>query len=657
MTLKAKIITMLIVISFIPVLITGASSYVISKNILNNKLETTSRQTIQEITRGIDNYFNAMSNLIQILSSDTNIKTADEEAYFEAAKGLIANVKATDANIINVYVGTERGMFYVDPHADLPDDFDHKTRVWYSDAIKSPDKVIITDPYVDTATGNIVITLSGAIRKSNQLVGVVGIDIDLATLSKSLSEIKIGDTGNICITDKNGILISHPNASLIGTDTITTLSYWKEAKSNENGFTTYKEQDEKRFTSYETSDLTGWKIIASMKYSELSKDTQAIQNTLLVVLLITAIVAIVTAVFFSIPISKNIRTLLAAFDRLARGDMTTTVTIKSKDEFHFVGQHFNEMAGNISKLIRDVSDASITVLDTSIVLSTMAGETNTSISEVARAVEEIANGATEQAQNSSDGAYSVSELSVKLNSVEIATDFMDSLSKNANDLTQQGLSRIDTLIQNSDSTLQSTSKISELVFETSESMKQIDAISNTIDLITAQTNLLALNASIEAARAGESGKGFAVVANEIRKLAEQSKISTVKIKTIVEDISKKTELSVEAMGVTNQNVKDQVALVDQTQAVFHQIMEAVHTLSEKVFEIRSSTIEIAAKKEDIVNQIENISAISQESASATEEVTASTEQITVTMEEITQYTINLQKLSEQLQEKMSSFRF
>ncbi len=656
-TLKAKIITMLIVISSVPLLISGTSSYLTSLNVLERKLETTTKQTTHEVARGLDNYFAAMSNIMKILSNDTNVVEADNATYFEFAKGLIANMKKTDASIINIYVGTEKGMFYTDPKLDLPAGFNHKTRDWYIQAMNHPGEIIITDPYIDAGTNNLVISIVASVQKDNNSIGVAGMDIDLATFSTSLSDITIGDGGYIYITDPSGRMIAHPDQSLIGTDEATKLSNWEDISTNSEGFSSYVYIGDSRFSSYSTSELTGWKVVASMNHSELSKDTSTIRTTIINVFLITLIAAVAAAILFSIPISRNIKKLLAAFDRLANGDLTVNISINSKDEFNLLGQHFNEMATNISGLIREVSDASNIVLDTSVTLANMSEETNSSLSEVARAVEEVAKGATEQAQNASDGAASISDLSDQLTLIDESTKSMSHLANNAADLTKQGLNRVEDLKEKSDSTMSATTKVSELVYETSESMKQIDAISNTIDAITAQTNLLALNASIEAARAGESGKGFAVVADEIRKLAEQSKASTVKIKSIVEDISDKTAHSVDAMRITNQNVKEQVDLVQRTQSLFNEIMDAVRILTEKVIEIKRNTEEIADQKNNIVSQIENISAISEESASATEEVTASTEQITVTMDEIAQQTVELQNLSEQLKEKINSFKF
>lgn len=655
-SMKSKIIVMLILFSLIPIIITGSSAYIMAKKVLFEKLETTSAQTTEEISRGLDNYFRGMTNVLEILANDVNIQVADNETSFEFAKVLISNAKATDESIINVYVGTEKGMFYTEPYAELPEGFNHKTRDWYIDAIQQKAGIIITEPYIDLASGNLVVSLSTAILKNGTIVGVVGIDIDLAELSNSLNDIKVGDSGYLFIASQNGTIITHPETELIGTNTVTTLPFWSEAKVEPKGFASYEFEEEDRFASYTTSNITGWKIIGTMKYSELNDDTRSIGLNIQIVLILTGIAAIFVSIIFTRPISKNIKTILTAFDGVSKGDLTTRVSIKSKDEFQVLGQHFNKMSDNISKLIQDVNEASNTVLDTSITLSNVAEETSVSLGEVAKAVEEVSKGSMEQAQSAVEGALSINELSDKMSLIDESAITMDGLSSNANDLTLQGLNRVQHLIENSNKTMESTLTVSELVYETKESMKQIDAISNAIDEITAQTNLLALNASIEAARAGESGKGFAVVAGEIRNLAEQSKVSTVKIKEIVADISTKTALSVKAMEETNENMTEQLSMVNETRTFFTKIMEAMDNLSHKVSGIKDSTQEIVVKKDNAVSKIEDISSISQETASATEEVTASTEQITVTMEEIAGQAQNLQELSQKLSDKINQFK-
>lgn len=76
---------------------------------------------------------------------------------------------------------------------------------------------------------------------------------------------------------------------------------------------------------------------------------------------------------------------------------------------------------------------------------------------------------------------------------------------------------------------------------------QINRIVEEINEIAARTNLLALNAAIEAAHAGKYGRGFAIVANEVRELAQRTRLATDHIGLMSRDINQGAACAASAM--------------------------------------------------------------------------------------------------------------
>lgn len=202
-----------------------------------------------------------------------------------------------------------------------------------------------------------------------------------------------------------------------------------------------------------------------------------------------------------------------------------------------------------------------------------------STEEMAASVDDVANRTHDAVKNADNG-------------VLVATQGVETISQ-AFAFVEESFSAMDTINKQMHGVLENTKKIGEVV--------------GIIKGIADQTNLLALNAAIEAARAGEHGRGFAVVADEVRKLAEHTKVSVTEIQENIGKLQGDTQSAVKNIETNSERLLSGKKLVDEAIGSIQQMKESVVAINGEMIQIAANAEEQSAASQEIAADVSTAS--------------------------------------------------
>jgi methyl-accepting chemotaxis protein len=495
--------------------------------------------------------------------------------------------KALTSTFMASYLGDASGSFTIRPDAKMPDGFDPRVRPWYKGAESSSGSTL-TEPYIDAATGQLIISVATASRHAGQSIGVVGGDLSLQTLVETLNALDFDGMGYAFLVSADGKILVHPDKALV----MKSLSeaYPQNTPRISGDFSEIDVEGKTRivtFTPIKGLPSVNWYIGLSVDkdkaFSMLSKfRASAIIATVIAVAIIIALLGMLIRVLMQ-PLHVMTRAMQDIAD--GEGDLTRRLSIQNQDEFGILGTAFNRFVERIHGSIREVSSAT------------------EHVNEVALRVVSASNSSMlnsdEQASRTNSVAAAINQLGAAAQEIARNAAQASQQASDARSLAEDGQQVVDRSIlamnQLSDMISASSSNIETLNSKT----VNIGQILEVITSISQQTNLLALNAAIEAARAGEAGRGFAVVADEVRNLAHRTQESAQQVQTMIEELQVGARESVSTMSNSQRHSQDSVEIANQAG-------ERLNSVTQRIGEIDGMNQSVATATEEQTSVVESI---------------------------------------------------
>ena len=643
-SITKKIVITIFLVCVSALLVTGLIIVItVNERFTGNEKEVLN-ESAQSVSNKAEVFFERYIAIVEQMAQDKNIQNfminaqerskslTETEGFMIAAETTDATQKSDSEIILTAYIA--QADYNLASPEIIAEGYDVTSKEYYKAVTEN--KVWITEPYVDTISGGVVITISAPVNVDGSVIGLTAVDIAIDKLTTMVDEYELGDTGHFSLLTNNNTIVAHKDKdTLLKSIEEIELSdnIVQSIKNRDSNVMEYTYNNENYYGNCVKIGDTGWQVLSSLPSSELTSDTNRLILTIVIIFIILLASMLMTIFAVVRRVTRPIRKITDITNKLAAGELDVNIDINSNDEIGILAKSIksltvrlksyivyieesvrvlDEMAeGNLNVELKndhegEFAKLKVALLNVSDTLKKTIGKIKESSYSINMNAEQVSAGAQTLAQGTTEQASAIEELSAEINEIYATIVHNAEYAENAGNKALEASKEVE------QGNVQMRDMLAAMD-EISNSSNEIGKIIKVIDDIAFQTNILALNAAVEAARAGSAGKGFAVVADEVRNLAgksaEAAKQTTALIENSIRAINNGTMLA----GKTGKSLVEIVDRTSETNDLINEIVKASSGQTVSVNQIKGG--------------IEQISSVIQQNAATAENSAANSEEL------------------------------
>nr|MBP3283791.1 hypothetical protein [Treponema sp.] len=466
------------------------------------------------------------------------------------------------------------GFFLIHPYWVPENNWEPRTRPWFTDAVANSGQFTYCDPYLDDRTGSVCVTFSESVSDSGVVLGVAGLDITLNGLVDLVRDINLSENSTVSIVTNDGTYLSDKDESKIFSSNYFDNSRIAEFCSRDEYFDGVQKAftEGGRFYAVKKIGNSPWFAVVEGPISDFNSFFRKMAFSIVVSVVFFAVVG---SFFISLFLKSVRRKNLLLGEKVA--DETRTLAVAAKEN----AATSQDQSAAIKEIVSTMEDN-----------NELSGSISTKITDVAS----IAN------KTSADVLEGVSALSKNVEQLHAIFD--------ANQNTINGIKALGEKIEN----------IWEIV--------------SLINSVADQAKIIAFNAELEASSAGEAGKNFHIVATEIRRLSDGIIDGTKEIKERISEIQQSSDSLILASENGTEKIKEGYGSARELEEKFNSIKTSSEMTATSAGEITSIVQQQVVSSNQILMTVKQISAGVENSFQATESISVIADNLHKVSEEL-----------------------